>query len=70
MDRLPFPRMRDSLIKLIGAIDEEDLLRDLFTMPSWRIEPSVRGRGMEAAWDPRAWKMEREWAVKWGWLMY
>lgn len=30
--------MRDSLINLIGAFDEEDLLRDLFTMPvsgSW-----------------------------------
>ncbi|KAF2035229.1 hypothetical protein EK21DRAFT_84851 [Setomelanomma holmii] len=69
-DRLPFPRMRDSLIRLIGAIDEEELLKDLFTMPSWRIETAGRGKGMEAAWDPTAWKMEKEWAVKWGWLMY
>ncbi|KAJ4363081.1 hypothetical protein N0V83_010201 [Neocucurbitaria cava] len=63
-DRFPFPKMRDSLIKLQGVIDEEELVKDIFTMPSWRI---VEGR---ACWDPRAWKMEREWATKWGWLMY
>ncbi|KAH7064013.1 hypothetical protein BKA63DRAFT_525658 [Paraphoma chrysanthemicola] len=69
-DRLPFPRMRDTLIRLIGAIDEEELVRDLFTMPSWRIETGERRDGTDAAWDPRAWKMEKEWEVKWGWLMY
>lgn len=63
IDRLPFPRMRDSLIKLIGVVDEEELCKDLFTMPSWAIEPGY------ASWDPRAWKMEREWEMKWGWLM-
>jgi hypothetical protein len=59
--------MRDSLIKMIGAVDEEEFLEDLFTMPSWRIE--TRGRGDSAAWDPGAWRMEEEWMGKWGWLM-
>jgi hypothetical protein len=63
MDSLPFPRMRDTLVRLLCAIDEEDLLRDLFTMPSWRIE----GKG-GASWDPKAWRMEDEWRDKWGWL--
>ena len=70
-DRLPFPKMRDTLIKLIGVIDEEQLLRDLFTMPSWNIDTSSsRRNGTESAcWDTRVWKMEKEWAAKWGWLM-
>ena len=63
IDRLPFPRMRDSLIKLRGVVDEEEILKDIFTMPSWTITPG------QACWDPRAWKMEKEWAGKWGWLM-
>ncbi|KAF1843470.1 uncharacterized protein K460DRAFT_396764 [Cucurbitaria berberidis CBS 394.84] len=64
VDRLPFPKMRDNLITLQGVLDEEDFIRDIFTMPSWTITP---GR---ACWDPRAWKMEKEWAGKWGWLMF
>lgn len=62
-DRLPFPTMRDTLIKLQGVIDEEEIIRDIFTMPSWTM---ISGR---ASWDPSAWKMEKEWAGKWGWLM-
>jgi len=70
-DRLPFPRMRDSLIKLQGVVNEEELLQDFFTMPSFVIETGEkRGAGWESAsWDPRAWKMEEVWRVKWGWLM-
>jgi hypothetical protein len=70
-DRLPFPKMRDTLIRLMGVIDEEQLLSDLFTMPSWIIDTtSSRGGGSESAcWDTRAWKMEKEWAAKWGWMM-
>lgn len=56
--------MRDSLIKLQGVLDEEEIVRDIFTMPSWTI---IAGR---ASWDPKAWKIEKEWAKKWGWLMY
>lgn len=63
IDRLPFPRLRDTLIKLRGVIDEEEILKDIFVMPSWTI---MTGR---ACWDPRAWVMEKEWADKWGWLM-
>lgn len=63
IDRLPFPKMRDRLIELRGVVDEEEILGDLFTMPSWRIE-----EGGES-WEPSAWKMEEGWAAKWGWLM-
>jgi hypothetical protein len=63
IDRLPFPKMRDSLIKLRGVVDEEEILKDIFTMPSFRIE------GGGESWDPRAWVMEKEWEGKWGWLM-
>lgn len=56
--------MRDSLIRLVGVIDEEELIRDVFTMPSWRIEG-----GEKSAWEPGKWRMEREWREKWGWLM-
>lgn len=66
-DRLPFPAMRDSLIRLKGVLDEEELLRDLCTMPSWRIDAEV---GWErCCWDPGAWRMEKAWEGKWGWLM-
>ncbi|KAF2824294.1 hypothetical protein CC86DRAFT_457102 [Ophiobolus disseminans] len=67
-DRLPFPRMRDSLIRMQGVFDEEELLKDLFTMPSWTIEAGGRGEG--ASWEPGAWRMEEGWRRKWGWLMY
>ncbi|KAH7382606.1 hypothetical protein DE146DRAFT_233990 [Phaeosphaeria sp. MPI-PUGE-AT-0046c] len=63
-DRFPFPRMRDTLIRLVGVIDEEELIRDFFTMPSWRIEG-----GENASWEPGSWIMEKEWRNKWGWLM-
>jgi hypothetical protein len=63
IDRLPFPRMRDSLIRLRGVVDEEELCKDFFTMPSFTIEVGC------ASWNPRAWKMEKEWEEKWGWLM-
>jgi hypothetical protein len=63
IDRLPFPKMRDSLIRLRGVVDEEEILKDFFTMPSFRIE------GGGESWDPGAWRMEKEWEGKWGWLM-
>lgn len=63
IDRLPFPRMRDSLIRLRGVVDEEELCKDLFTMPSFTIDIGC------ACWDPSGWRMEEEWKKKWGWLM-
>lgn len=75
-DRFPNSRWRDSLIRALGVIDEEDLLKDLFTQPSWTIETGGRkGANWEsaawesAAWDPKAWKMEDSFRAKWGWLM-
>lgn len=64
IDWLPFPQMRDNLIRLRGVVDEEELLQDLFCMPGWRMREGM------ACWDPRAWVVEREWKVKWGWLMF
>lgn len=55
IDRLPFPKMRDSLIRLRGAVEEERLLQDLFCMPTWRFREGM------ACWDPWAWVMERGW---------
>jgi hypothetical protein len=46
-----------------GVVDEEELCKDFFTMPSFTIEVGY------ASWDPRAWRMEKEWEGKWGWLM-
>lgn len=58
--------MRDRLIEgmLEGVLDEEEFVRDLFTMGSW----TVLG-GVEGASEPGAWKMEGGWRAKWGWLM-
>ncbi|KAH4264464.1 hypothetical protein HBI04_080590 [Parastagonospora nodorum] len=69
-DRLPFPTMRDNLIRLMdmGVLDEEEFLRDLFTMESWRIETGGVGWS-ESAWNTRGWRMEGAWRGKWGWLM-
>lgn len=62
IDRFPFPRMRDNFINLSGLIEEEDLMRDLFLMPSFEITPG------ELPWDPKAWKIQRAFAEKWGYL--
>lgn len=52
IDRFPFPKLRDSLIRLQGVIDQQDFLNDIFVMPSFQIESGAE------SWDPRAWKME------------
>lgn len=64
IDRLPFPKLRDSLIKLQGVVDLGEFLNDIFVMPSFVIRPGA------ACWDPRAWSMETVWARKWGWLFF
>lgn len=67
--------MRDSLIRLMGVVDEEELIKDLYLMPSWRIEigdgdGDRNSEGWERkCWDPRYWVMEEGWRDKWGWLM-
>jgi hypothetical protein len=64
IDRFPFPKMRNSLISLSGVIDEEEFVRDMLLMPSFEI---VHGR---MPWDPRAWKILRPFAEKWGYLFF
>jgi hypothetical protein len=64
IDRFPFPKMRDSLISLSGVIDDEEFMKDLALMPSFEI---VQGK---APWDPKAWKIKKPFAEKWGYLFY
>ncbi|KIW65442.1 hypothetical protein, variant [Phialophora macrospora] len=64
IDRFPFPKMRDNLISMYAAIDEEEFGRDLCTRPSFTITAGM------APWDPKAWKIERFFADKWGFLFY
>lgn len=64
LDRFPFPKMRDNAINLSAVIDEEDFVRDMFTMPSFSILPG------SPAWDPNAWTIEKYFADKWGFLFY
>jgi hypothetical protein len=56
--------MRDNTINLSAIIDVEEFSKDLFTIPSFTITPGT------ASWDPRAWKIERPFAEKWGFLFY
>jgi hypothetical protein len=64
IDRFPFPKMRDNTINLSAIIDEDEFSKDLFTMPSFTITPGA------ATWDPRAWRIEKPFADKWGFLFY
>ncbi|KAH6612150.1 hypothetical protein C7974DRAFT_91994 [Boeremia exigua] len=64
IDRLPFPKLRDSLIKLQSVVDMDEFLNDIFVAPSFKIR-----KGGES-WDARAWSMEAGWAQKWGWLFF
>jgi hypothetical protein len=56
--------MRDNLINLHSLIDEDEITRDLCTMPSFTITTGM------APWDPKAWKIEKYFADKWGYLFY
>jgi hypothetical protein len=64
IDRFSFPRMRDNMITLSGVFNEEDFLESLFKQPSFTLKPG----GL--SWDPAAWKIEKEFATKWGYLFY
>lgn len=64
IDRFPFPKMRDSLISLSGVIDDEEFMRDLALIPSFEI---VQGK---APWDPKAWRIKKPFAEKWGYLFF
>lgn len=62
IDRFPFPGMRDNLINAISIVEEEDFLRDLFCMSSFKIKPGGE------SWDPSAWSIGEEFGAKWGFL--
>ncbi|KAH8700116.1 hypothetical protein BGW36DRAFT_424953 [Talaromyces proteolyticus] len=62
IDRFPFPRMRDNIIHLMGLIDEEEFIKDIFCMMSFKIKPGG------ASWDPNAWVIGKEFGRKWGFL--
>lgn len=64
IDRFPFPKMRDNVINMSAIINEEEFSCDLFTKPSFSIKPGA------ATWDPRAWKVDKDFADKWGFLFY
>jgi hypothetical protein len=64
IDRFPFPKMRDNMITLLGIIDEEEFLGDLFCFTSFTLEPGA------APWDPTAWKIGEEFSARWGYLFY
>ncbi|OAP60783.1 hypothetical protein AYL99_05785 [Fonsecaea erecta] len=64
IDRFPFPKMRDNMITLMSIIDEEEFVADLFTLTSFTLESGA------PSWDPRAWKIGKEFSAKWGYLFY
>ncbi|EME81886.1 uncharacterized protein MYCFIDRAFT_188782 [Pseudocercospora fijiensis CIRAD86] len=62
IDRFPFPHMRENFIHLIGVIDPEEFLHDVFNTPCFTIEAGG------APWDPKAWRMEERFRERWGYL--
>ncbi|KAJ4986814.1 hypothetical protein SVAN01_07741 [Stagonosporopsis vannaccii] len=64
IDRLPFPKLRDSLIRLQAVLDLDEFLEDIFLKPSFEIENGGR------SWEAGKWKMEEGWREKWGWLFF
>ncbi|CAG8961011.1 hypothetical protein HYFRA_00002551 [Hymenoscyphus fraxineus] len=62
VDRFPFPKMRDNIISLSGFIDDEELCRDMMLMPTFSFTPGA------LPWNPKAWKVEKPFADKWGFL--
>lgn len=63
IDRFPCSGMRDRLITFMELFDEEDFIRDLFCMESFRIEPGGD------AWNPNSWTVCEPFATKWGFLL-
>lgn len=64
IDRFPFPKMRDNVIRLCGIIDEEEFLADIFTTDSFTIVPD------SVSWDPMGWVISKQFEQKWGYLFY
>jgi hypothetical protein len=62
IDRFPFPAARDKMIIESANIEEEDLMADFFSMPTFVIEPGCQ------SWDPSGWTICPEFKAKWGYL--
>jgi hypothetical protein len=61
IDVLPFPSLRDKLLRASDIIDNPELWSDI-------IGGAVRVWG-KTPWDKRGWEVEENFAVKWWWLM-
>ncbi|KAF2734591.1 hypothetical protein EJ04DRAFT_493316 [Polyplosphaeria fusca] len=64
IDRFPMAKFRDNLISLMGIMDGDDFLKDIFMMPSFTIKEGC------AAWDPQGWTVDKDFAEKWGFLFF
>ncbi|KAK4940270.1 hypothetical protein LTR10_019590 [Elasticomyces elasticus] len=64
IDRFPFPRFRDNMILLIGLVDLDQFIGDMFGMASLILRPETQ----RATWDPAAWIIGNNFASKWGYL--
>jgi hypothetical protein len=63
IDGFPFPTLRDNLIKMGGIFfDEQDFTRDMFVSCCFTITPGGK------PWDAEAWRVEKEFGEKWGFL--
>lgn len=62
IDRFPFPKMRENFILLLGVIDPEEFLCDMFNTPSFTLQAGG------ASWDPKVWSIEAAFRGKWGFL--
>lgn len=67
-DVLPFPRIRDNLIRANGRFNDQELCRDL--MASWDTHNT--GATMLVwglSWDPKNWEVTESFVRKWGWIL-
>ncbi|KAI1615241.1 hypothetical protein EDD37DRAFT_510994 [Exophiala viscosa] len=64
IDRFPFQRFRDNMILLLGLIDLDEFIGDMFGMASLILRIETQ----RATWDPAAWAIGTEFSSKWGYL--
>jgi hypothetical protein len=63
IDRFPFPKMRDNVIRLsCDGFDEDELFSDIFIRDSFIITPG------SLSWDAAGWTMVKSFQIKWGHL--
>lgn len=68
IDLLPFPGVRDNLIRAGDLWDDEELCSDLvgfYSQSSGRLGLIVWGE----PWDPRGWEATEEFVGYWGWVI-